>query len=704
MMALDDFICYIKLMSVDRFYYQSTIEEFLQRDKKTILGMIVANDTFSSLQSTQREAWIAQIDILKKVLAPFPDGLIVFEYIIPRLGKRIDVLIVIANLIFVLEFKVGSIYFFRNDVEQVWDYALDLKNFHQESHNKLIFPLLIATDAPDSSITTKEKISCYDDGVYEPILTNKAHLTHLLISLLKHQDLKKTHDSKNWLISRYCPTPSIIEAASHLFRTHSVENITRTDATGAQLKLTTDSLTSIIKKTKERKEKAICFVTGVPGAGKTLVGLHVAISQFDRNEDGNSDLAVYLSGNGPLVAVLTEALARDKLEQDKIREPNVRHYKSVARRQVRSFIQLVHHYRDNTLAKIKQVGNQIEIDPSKAVHTKSDGYSEIEHIAIFDEAQRAWNKEHLANWLSRRKGKKGFPLSEPEFLIWSMNLKPDWSLIICLVGGGQEINTGEAGIGEWLRAINTSFRDWKVYLPTALSKGEYAGENLKPLLRETLHLRTVDNLHLSVSMRSFRSENLSHFVHSLLEGEIESTQKIYHTLKEKYPIVLTRSLELAKEWLRSKKRGSERFGIVVSSQAYRLRPLAIDIRAKPDIIHWFLSDEDDIRSSLFMEDIATEFDVQGLELDWTCVVWDGDFRYSSSGWENYSFKGSKWNNIRSEARKRYQLNAYRVLLTRARQGMVIVVPEGNNEDPTRKKSYYDPTYSYLRDVGLALLN
>ena len=683
-----------------RFYYQADVSTFLASDPDAILGIMMRQDAFSSLKLTMRDSWKEEISILKESLHDFDDGLMIFEYSIPRLGKRIDTVLLVNGIIFVLEFKIGEDRFSRKDVDQVWDYALDLKNFHEESHDKIIVPMLIATASVDDDISSAATICRYDDDVYEPICTNGEHLEKFIRMILSEHKRDEQYDATTWLRSRYSPTPTIIEAASYLFNNHSVDNITRSDATGDQLQETTDTILSIIARTKSKKEKAICLVTGVPGAGKTLVGLQVAIRQFEKNEADKSDLAVYLSGNGPLVEVLTEALARDKKNHDDLREPNVRHFITDARRQVRSFIQNVYHYRSNSLAKIKISGGKVEIDHAKVLHHKDDGYSEVDHVAIFDEAQRAWTHEQLANWLSRKKGIKNFPHSEPEFLIWSMNLRPDWAVIICLVGGGQEINTGEAGISEWIKAINHAFSDWKVYISSNLTEKEYAEGNLDSLIQDNPNVIREDKLHLAVSMRSFRTEKLSLFVHHLLECNRRVSQELYEQLHDRYPILLTRSLDSAKRWLREQARGSERYGIVVSSQAYRLRPLAIDVRAKPDTVHWFLDDEDDIRSSVFMEDVATEFDVQGLELDWACLVWDGDFRYGESGWQNFSFNGAKWQNIKSDQRKRYQLNAYRVLLTRARQGMVIVVPEGSDEDPTRLKKFYTPTFNYLKEIGL----
>ena len=677
---------------MERFFFFYIIIHFLAESEDTILGTLTRNNSFD-LVDLQRNAWLYEIRFLKELLRSESSGQIIFEYSIPRLGRRIDVTLLLHGIVFVLEFKVGAEEYYRQDLEQVWDYALDLKNFHEASHDLTIVPILVATDAPDTS--GSREFSQYNDHVFEPILSNAENLPQLIIQFV--QGYTQEIDLSRWAFSRYMPTPTIIQAASALYLHHSVADITKTEASGKNLQQTCEFVMNVIDHSRTMKEKSICFVTGVPGAGKTLVGLNIAVRQFEKK-----DLAVYLSGNQPLVSVLSEALARDRKRQEEEHNPGVRYHLTEARRNVKSFIQIVHHYRDATLSKLKRpiVNGVLEIDPTKVDRHKDDGYSEVEHVAIFDEAQRAWTRTHLANWLNRKKRIADFPMSEPEFLIWSLNLREDWAVIVCLVGGGQEINTGEAGIREWLRALNTRFPNWNVFISNQLAGKEYAEGELEDLLQSNDHVQRSTNLHLAVSMRSFRAEQLSNFVHYVLEGNIRQAQALLATLKGKYPIVITRNLNAAKDWLRKQKRGTERYGMVVSSQAQRLRPLAIDVRCKPDTVHWFLDDITDIRSSLFLEDAASEFDVQGLELDWSCLVWDGDFRWNGSGWNNFSFTGNRWQSIRSEERKNYQINAYRVLLTRARQGMVICVPEGDPEDATRLPEFYDNTYEYLKQIGL----
>ena len=481
-------------------------------------------------------------------------------------------------------------------------------------------------------------------------------------------------DLDSWAGGRYSPTPTIIEAAMSLYSGHGVEEIARKDLDAKNLSTTTDAVLSIIKEAKMHHQKAICFVTGVPGAGKTLVGLNIGAKNYKENEKSST---VFLSGNGPLVAVLREALTRDKVKREKEKGNKIK--KLDAFRGVKSMIQNVHNFRDDCLI---------------------DKTPPFEHVTIFDEAQRAWDITQTSNFMKRKKNVADFNISEPEFLIGCLDRHEDWAVIVCLVGGGQEINTGEAGISEWIESVNRSFPEWHVYVSDRLTDSEYAAGQALQLLEKHKTVVFNKDLHLSVSMRSFRAENVSLFVKNLLDMNIEEARKNYSELKDKYPIVLTRDVKKAKQWLKEKARGTERYGIVVSSQAIRLKPYAIDVKSSMDPIHWFLDDKEDIRSSYFLEDVATEFQVQGLELDWACVTWDGDFRYSPKGWKSFSFVGSKWHHVHKEERKLYLKNAYRVLLTRARQGMVIVVPEGDDEDATRKKEYYDETFEYLREIGI----
>lgn len=681
---------------MNRYFFRSSILDFRTLPSDTILGRLAKENPFD-LTDLQRNTWLYEFELLKQVLSQYNNGEIIFEFSIPRLGKRIDVVLLLKGIIFVLEFKVGATEYGLQDIEQTWDYALDLKNFHEPSRNLYIAPILVATHAQNCVIHLR---TCnYDGMVYEPLRANEHTLTEVINTICRDTP-PQTASLTDWSIGRYSPTPTIIQAASALYAKHNVADITRCDA-GENLQATTDFILRVIEDAKQNNQKSICFVTGVPGAGKTLVGLNVAMKQFEKKE-----LAVYLSGNAPLVDVLSEALARDNLHQE--REKGNKYTLTEARKKVKSFIQIIHHYRDNTLAKLKlpiQNGT-LEIDPSKQKKDKKDEYAEVDHVAIFDEAQRLWDKQNLAGWLARKKGIKDFPMSESEFLIWSMDLHPDWAVVVCLVGGGQEINTGEAGIAEPIRAANEAFPHWNVFISPQLTAKEYAGGKVNQLLEKNPNVTMDTLLHLATSMRSFRAEKLSTFVGQLLDRDATAAKETYQSFCNNYPILLTRNLQAAKKWLQKTAGGSERYGMICSSQAFRLRPLAIDVRAKPDIKHWFLDDITDIRSSLFLEDVATEFDIQGLELDYSCLIWDGDFQYTPCTWIQRDFKGGKWQNINAPDRKAFQLNAYRVLLTRARKGMIICIPEGSHETPqdlTRLPAFYDGTFEYLKSLGLQVI-
>ncbi|MEO7478765.1 MAG: DUF2075 domain-containing protein, partial [Lysobacteraceae bacterium] len=483
--------------------------------------------------------------------------------------------------------------------------------------------------------------------------------------------------AEDWESGQYRPTPTIVEAAVALYGGHQVTDISRNDAAAINLTKTSDTISEIIRSARESKRKSICFVTGVPGAGKTLVGLNIATKHMDPKSALHS---VYLSGNGPLLAVLGEALARDKVQRAKATGEILK--KGKARSEVKAFIQNVHHFRDECL---------LDVNPP------------VEHVVLFDEAQRAWNRQQTVSFMARKKGRLDFDQSEPEFLISCMDRHQDWAVIVCLVGGGQEINTGEGGISEWIVAIQRQFAGWHMHISSKLNDTEFGIGNIVDELRGRPDVQFSDSLHLAVSMRSFRAEDVSSLVKHLLDRDEDEARQFVASVLSNYPVAITRDLGRAKSWLRDMSRGSERYGLVASSQAQRLKPHAIDVKSPMDPVHWFLDGKDDVRSSFYLEDVATEFHVQGLELDWSCVVWDADFRYQQNGWQHFSFVGDRWNKIHKQERQTYLKNAYRVLLTRARQGMVIVVPPGDDGDHTRPPEYYNSTYEYLTRLGLQVL-
>ena len=624
-------------------------------------------------------------------------GSVFFEYNIPRMGKRVDVILTIDNVVLVLEFKTFEQKSSYEAIIQVWDYALDLKNFHEGSLNRPIIPILVASNEKNKNLQLT--LESYEDNVYRPLVCNDTKLNECINNIIN--TVHCANDNFNdiqWANSGYEPTPTIIEAAVALYEHHTVADITKH---GGDIDKASEQLQKIINKCRKKNRKAVCFITGVPGAGKTLIGLNTAIDQYNSGEK-----AVYLTGNFPLVEVLQEALCRDYVRREKKRveiEGGKACSKKEARSKVKAFIQMIHHYRDLYIegTEVKN-GEIIPIEGYFRSHTDK-AYVPTEHVAIFDEAQRAWTKDELQRFMKEKKGISDFPYSEPEYLISCMDRRKDWGVVVCLVGNGQSINKGEAGLKEWIESIHRRYSSWDVYMSEHLiSSGEISDDDMN-LIRPSLI--SCNDLHLRMSMRSFRSEKVSIFVNQLLNLEKENAKA---TLKElsNYPIVMTRSLETAKKWLKEHARGSERYGILASSKGERLKAININVRYQPDFVHWFLEDETDIRSSNALEDTLTEFKVQGLEIDWACVAWDADLRLNKqhTKWQHYQLRsGTKWQNINKEINQEYQINAYRVLLTRARQGMVIVVPKGDNgvpPDETRRPEWYDSIYEYLKDIGI----
>lgn len=690
-------------MASKRYLYSDTIDSFLQKNTDTIVGEI----TLSAMQDINKEtsnSWQQEVEVLKDVLSPYAQkGSVYFEYNIPRMGRRADVIVLIDGIVFVLEFKTSEQKFTREALIQVWDYAIDLKNFQEGSRDRILIPIVVAPKEKNKNCHIELKP--FEDDVYQPLVSNNERLSECFDKTLSNIIPKHTftkEDDDVWAKSGYDPTPTIIEAAVALYEHHTVEEITKHDG---EIEVTAKCLDKIINECQSNKRKAICFITGVPGAGKTLIGLQTAIKQFEKENK-----AVYLSGNYPLVEVLQEALARDYVKRSrddykKGKTDNKPCTKTDAKSKVKAFIQMIHHYRDLYLEGTEVKDGQIyPVEGYFQSHTDK-AYVPAEHIAIFDEAQRAWTKEELARFMKEKKKIENFPFSEPEYLISCMDRQPDWGLVVCLIGGGQEINKGEAGIAEWLKAMNEHFTDWDIYMSDKLVDKEYAEGNALDIINDQERLHIEPSLHLSMSMRSFRAEKVSLFVHQLLDLKKEEATQTLKDLNN-YPIVLTRSLDVAKKWLKSHARGSERYGILASSKAERLKAISINVRYQPDFVHWFLEDENDIRSSNALEDTLTEFKVQGLEIDWACVAWDADLRLNDkhTQWKHCQLRsGTKWQNINKGINQQYQLNAYRVLLTRARQGMVIVVPNGDHgvpPDETRKPEWYDGIYNYLKEIGI----
>jgi hypothetical protein len=657
-----------------RAWFDADGEVLAVLEPNRVLGDLTDSTQFPA-ELPQIAAWRFTIAHLQELATRLPSSHFFMEFAIPRMGRRADAVIITGPLVLVLEYKVGERAFPRHAIEQVHGYALDLKNFHVTSHDKAIVPILIASEAPPQQLGLGFWAA---DKVHEPLCLGPGDVLPTIQRMLASGD-GSAINAQAWAEGAYRPTPSIIEAAEALYAGHDVGEISRSEAGAENLSRTSTAVERVVASMRASGGKAICFVTGVPGAGKTLAGLNIACGRLAR--DIGED-ATFLSGNGPLVDVLREALRRDGRQRKQATGRDALH---LADRSPDKFIQNVHHFRDEYLS---------------SDHTPS------EHVVIFDEAQRAWDRAMTSDFMRRKRGQHGFDQSEPAFLLSVMDRRPDWCVVICLLGEGQEINRGEAGVAEWVRALQADLPHWHIFLPPhLLAEDGPLDAGLCWHLSRRVPAPDAD-LHLATSVRSFRADRVSAFVAALLGEDARAAARLRPD-PEHFPIWLARDLHRARAWLRERRRAGERAGLLASSNALRLKPEGLHVKAPIDVCQWFLNGNDDVRSSNALEDAATEFAVQGLELDWTGVAWDLNYRRGGGTWLAREFRGTKWQTINTGAaglsRADYVKNAYRVLLTRARQGMVIFVPRGDAADATRPPAEYDAIAEWLSDCGIASL-
>lgn len=661
-------------------FYSCTIREFLGTSTTEIVGELttkIADSGFRQLESAAVDSWTDEIETLKTQLSKFcnsrleaPNWGILLEFLIPRRQMRIDVVLLAGRLILVLEFKSSGNARVASSARQVEDYALDLSYFHAPSRDRVIVPILVGPGLNTEEAAEKTA------NVRALRTVAPDRLGALIGSIADSEPSSRQNqiDLTEWNHGAYEPVPTIIEAAMALYAGMSVREITHSRAGIQDITKTTDFVVSSVVQARERSEKVICFVTGIPGAGKTLVGMNIAHHKDIYGSDGRA--SVFMSGNGPLVKILREALVRDFVSR------NGGSRKAASNRV--SFVQNIHNF----------VRSYLDLPEINIPY---------EHAIVFDEAQRAWDAKQNRKKNPRKPAT--WHVSEPEMVLRIMDRHKDWAAIIALVGGGQEINEGEAGIAEWGNALK-KYPGWKVLAsPEALIGGEsVAGASIFGNERPTNIIIEESALHLRVCNRSHQATELATWVNRVLSGDQAEARRLAGTF-EQFPILLTRDLESARDWLRDAARGRRRSGLIASSGAARLRPYGLEIslgfRQTYPFQRWFLDEPEDIRSSFQLEVAASEFEIQGLELDFVGLCWGGDFIWGSEKqtWRSLQFTGKRWKDISNPERALRARNKYRVLMTRAREGLMIWVPKGDPTDATRDPLLMDETAQFLLSCG-----
>lgn len=646
-------------------YYCNSIPGFIKDSSASIVGQLVRHSF--EINKEQSDAWDKQIhDLQTRLEVCHMEGDIIFEYDIVRLGKRIDVILLIRHMVFSLEFKNGKNVFTAQDAQQAEDYAIDIKNFHKESEDLYVCPILIATEAPKYS--KPQSIDCYPDKQIHLQRENIDTLVEKLREIVERYGSDDPLDFEKWFNSPYHPTPTIIAAAVEAYTTHDISEIANSEAGQEDIDNCEKKLGEIIDYAKANKKKCVCFVTGVPGAGKTLVGLDVVSKNL---KAGKENLSVYLSGNGPLVEVLRAALTKSA------------HEKNQLNRETQAAI--------NALI---QSSYAFKKDNARNEHPTP------ENILIFDEAQRVWNADKMTR---KHKNDPDMSVSEPHLLYRIMDRHKDWAVMICLVGLGQDIYDGEVGINEWFRCGIEEYREWELFYSPAIFEQSEDRNIDQTLITGCSRCHEAWDLHLKTSVRSFRADKQCQFIDAILDNDPEKAKSIYAQIADKYPVYITRDYSAAKAWVKNQVRGSQRCGVLACSSAQRLKPEGVYVPTDIDVKNWFLAPSDDLRSSNMLEVVASEFKVQGLEIDWSIVCWDADLRRTDKDhWDHYGFRGTKWFKRKQPELQRYLVNSYRVLLTRARQGMVLFVPRGVDPevDATRNATFYDGVFDYLRSCGI----
>ncbi len=663
-------------------FYRSSVAEFLSISDGEILARLsteYARRGFTRQYTDQTLTWGRDIRSLRQCFLESlqSDGTagnwgLLLEFSIPRKEVRIDAVLLIHNEIVILEAKSGGD--FSQARRQIEEYALLLHYFHKASNERRIVPVIVSPEAGEPDLDPLKQDELFPQlarfWVKKATISSWQSLPDVL-KLIGDRESSEQIQPEPWDESPYHPVPSIIEAAIALKGGLSIREIAQCEASEHEVGLVRETIQSYVDQARMNNEHVICFLTGVPGSGKTLVGLSLAHSH-----ENQKNAIHFMSGNGPLVKVLQQLFTQEG-RRNGANAIN-------ARIEAKTLLENVHVFARNYMDDDKR-------EPSN-------------HAIIFDEAQRAWNRAQ-----NKKKFKRDY--SEPEMLLGIMERHQDWAAVIALVGGGQEINDGEAGLEEWGRALAERSTPWMIYAsPEVLNGGpSTAGHRLFDGPSSTPRVQTNDTLHLRTSNRSLRAENLASWVNYVLDGDADSASKL--RIADKFPIFLSRNLDETRAKLREQALGPIRYGLVGSSGASRLRAIGLEpsstFHADYPWEHWYLAPEQDLRSSYRCEVFTTEFEIQGLELDWIGLCWGGDCIWERMhGWQLrklLSGPNNRWVSIKNPERRKFRENAYRVLLTRARQGMIIFVPNGNAEDTTNLPDEFNATAEFLLKCGVTVM-
>ena len=661
-----------------RTYFESTIEDFVfHHSPADIVNFLVESDESAEVYKLhlQKGAWINQISILKQYLKD-KSGYVIFEYVLSRVNMRIDVVLLMGGVVYSLEFKNNETEFLPEDIDQAGGYGYALKNFYEVNRDRYVVPILIATKAPDSECSEGADIGI--DKLFSLFKANTKKMEQyidLIRSKYSSEEIFTEEDFNNWVNSPFKPNPTIIQSARSIYLNNKVDEFYKFDAGEENLKVTELTVESIVKEAERDKKKIICFVSGVPGAGKTLVGLDLAGKTKNNSEQPK---AVFFSGNGPLINVLTEALGRDAYNNNRDKYPN----KNRAVNDVKCFIQDLHAFKQDIISTKKKV-----ID---------------ENVLIFDEAQRVWDEEQLQKWLTKKGASKSFyGLSEADLLLNTLDNK-DWGVIVALVGLGQDIHTGENGLGLWFKSLLEKHLEWDIRISKEIF--EQNADNLKEYKDKLLKCPRVkedSGLYLKTCIRTPRAKNLSEFIEAVLSNDPAKAREVMAKF-DNYPICITRDLKRAELFVSTNAMRKERYGKLCSSNSKILGRYS---RLFDNIDNWhfanWMLDDNTRDSSNSLNYAASEFNIQGLEIDWSLLGWDMDMYYSNGEWHEQRMLTPKRFVESTDVQKKHILNSYRVLLSRARKGMVIYIPYKNEyPDIYGLSKYFDSTYDYLKSCGI----